>query len=207
MDAVTSSSLKLFPYNFSTSSKPSMVCCMKKMKELTLEPVRCSGVGGAFVHEMQRMERPLLIRAAASEEENNQASPQITLPLIDFADVIKAASYFTRLLGAGGFGEEFYGIASRLNYLYHELEFGALLHLDIKLANVLLDANFIPKISDFGLGLLFSHRNSSPIVAKKGVVGTDTYMVPEVKFGILSSKEDVYSFGHVLFELITERVI
>lgn len=80
------------------------------MKELTLEPVRCSGVGGAFVHGMQMMERPLLIRAAASEEENNQASPQITLPLIDFADVTKATSDFTRLLGAGGFGEVFYGI-------------------------------------------------------------------------------------------------
>lgn len=83
---------------------------MKKMKELTLEPVRCSGVGGAFVHGMQMMERPLLIRAAASEQENNQASPQITLPLIDFADVTKATSDFTRLLGAGGFGEVFYGI-------------------------------------------------------------------------------------------------
>ncbi|XP_057452031.1 cysteine-rich receptor-like protein kinase 43 [Lotus japonicus] len=98
------------------------------------------------------------------------------------------------------------GIASGLNYLHHELEFGALLHMDIKLANVLLDANFIPKISDFGLGLVFSHCNSSPIVAKKGIVGIETYIVPEVKFGVLSSKADVYSFGYVPFELITERV-
>lgn len=47
------------------------------------------------------------------------------------------------------------GIARGLGYIHEEIV-PHVVHRDIKASNILLDGDFIPKISDFGLSKLFS---------------------------------------------------
>uniref|UniRef100_A0A804PIE1 Protein kinase domain-containing protein n=1 Tax=Zea mays TaxID=4577 RepID=A0A804PIE1_MAIZE len=71
-----------------------------------------------------------------------------------------------------------------------------ILHFDIKPHNILLDNNFVPKVSDFGLAKLYPRDKSFvPASAMRGTIG---YIAPEMisrSFGAISSKSDVYSFA------------
>jgi serine/threonine protein kinase len=80
------------------------------------------------------------------------------------------------------------------------------LHFDIKPHNILLDENFTPKISDFGLAKLYPIDNS--IVSLTAARGTLGYMAPELFYkniGGISYKSDVYSFGMLLMEMASRR--
>ena len=97
------------------------------------------------------------------------------------------------------------GIAKGVEYLHQGCD-QRILHFDIKPHNVLLDYNFKPKISDFGLAKLCSRDQS--IVSVTTVRGTIGYIAPEVfskNFGNVSYKSDVYSFGMLLLEMIGAR--
>ncbi|XP_058185918.1 rust resistance kinase Lr10-like, partial [Rhododendron vialii] len=97
------------------------------------------------------------------------------------------------------------GIAKGIEYLHQGCD-QRILHFDIKPHNILLDKNFIPKISDFGLAKLCSKEQS--IVSMTAARGTVGYIAPEVfsrNFGNVSHKSDVYSFGMVLLEMVGGR--
>ncbi|XP_058740151.1 receptor-like kinase TMK4 [Vicia villosa] len=97
------------------------------------------------------------------------------------------------------------GIARGLDYL-HQGCISRILHLDIKPQNILLDEDFCPKISDFGLAQI-CRRNDS-IVSILGTRGTIGYIAPEVfsrTFGAISHKSDVYSYGMLILEIIGGR--
>jgi serine/threonine protein kinase len=97
------------------------------------------------------------------------------------------------------------GVARGIAYLHHGCEM-KILHFDIKPHNILLDENFIPKISDFGLAKLHPIENS--IVTMTGIRGTIGYMAPELFYkniGGVSYKADVYSFGMLLMEMASKR--
>ncbi|PNY09051.1 serine/threonine protein kinase [Trifolium pratense] len=97
------------------------------------------------------------------------------------------------------------GIARGLEYL-HEGCISRILHLDIKPQNILLDEDFCPKISDFGLAKICQRNNS--IVSMLGTRGTIGYIAPEVfsrTFGQVSHKSDVYSYGMLILEMIGGR--
>nr|XP_003419025.1 LOW QUALITY PROTEIN: receptor-interacting serine/threonine-protein kinase 4 [Loxodonta africana] len=82
-----------------------------------------------------------------------------------------------------------------------------LLHLDLKPANILLDAHYHVKISDFGLakcnGLSHSHD-----LSMDGLFGTIAYLPPErirEKSRLFDTKHDVYSFAIVLWGVLTQK--
>ncbi|KAI9120036.1 hypothetical protein K1719_009005 [Acacia pycnantha] len=97
------------------------------------------------------------------------------------------------------------GIARGIAYLHHGCDM-QILHFDIKPHNILLDNEFIPKISDFGLARLYSIDDS--IVTLTAARGTIGYMAPELFYknvGGVSYKADVYSFGMLLMEMASRR--
>ncbi|GLT29043.1 hypothetical protein SLA2020_039330 [Shorea laevis] len=81
-----------------------------------------------------------------------------------------------------------------------------MLLFDIKHPNILLDNNFIPKTSNFGLAKLYVTKDS--IVSLTAVRGTLGYMAPELIYrniGGVQHKADVYSFGMLLMETASRR--
>ena len=81
-----------------------------------------------------------------------------------------------------------------------------ILHFDIKPHNILLDKNFTPKVSDFGLAKSYPVDHS--IVSLTAARGTMGYMAPELFYkniGGVSYKADVYSFGMLLMEMAGRR--
>ncbi|KAL7233793.1 hypothetical protein ACSBR1_017411 [Camellia fascicularis] len=95
------------------------------------------------------------------------------------------------------------GAAQGLAYLHEELEV-QVIYRDFKSSNVLLDEHFKPKLSDFGLareGPTEGHTHVST-----AVVGTFGYAAPDyIQTGHLTTKSDVWSFGVVLYEILTGR--
>ncbi|KAM3251986.1 hypothetical protein P3L10_006056 [Capsicum annuum] len=94
------------------------------------------------------------------------------------------------------------GVARGIEYLHRGCDV-RILHFDIKPHNILLDENFIPKISDFGLAKLYPTDNS--IVTLTAARGTIGYVAPELInrcIGEISYKADVYSFGMLLMEML-----
>lgn len=97
------------------------------------------------------------------------------------------------------------GIAQGLEYLHKGCS-TRILHFDIKPHNILLDENFCPKISDFGLAKICPREKS--IISMLGARGTVGYIAPEVfcrNFGGVSHKSDVYSYGMMVFEMVGGR--
>ncbi|KAK4263833.1 hypothetical protein QN277_029198 [Acacia crassicarpa] len=97
------------------------------------------------------------------------------------------------------------GVARGLEYLHRGCN-TRIFHFDIKPHNILLDENFYPKISDFGLAKICP-RNES-VVSMLGARGTIGYLAPEViyrNFGAVSHKLDVYSFGMMVLEMVGGR--
>ncbi|XP_031111859.1 PR5-like receptor kinase [Ipomoea triloba] len=97
------------------------------------------------------------------------------------------------------------GIARGLEYLHRGCR-TKILHFDIKPHNILLDEDFCPKISDFGLAKL--HTTKESFVSITGARGTIGYVAPEVacrNFGAVSHKADVYSYGMMVLEIVSGR--
>ncbi|XP_048134687.1 LEAF RUST 10 DISEASE-RESISTANCE LOCUS RECEPTOR-LIKE PROTEIN KINASE-like 2.1 [Rhodamnia argentea] len=97
------------------------------------------------------------------------------------------------------------GIAQGLEYLHRGCN-ARILHFDIKPHNILLDRNYCPKISDFGLAKICPREES--IVSMLGARGTVGYIAPELvirNIGGVSHKSDVYSYGMMVMEMVGGR--
>eukprot|EP01018_Ginkgo_biloba_P014754 Gb_04631 [translate_table: standard] len=97
------------------------------------------------------------------------------------------------------------GIARGLAYLHEDAK-PAIIHRDVKAANVLLDADLNPLVGDFGLAKFNQDVDKTHYTTR--AVGTFGYVAPEYAlYGHLSDRSDVYSFGIVLLELISGRKV
>ncbi|KHN36368.1 Putative serine/threonine-protein kinase-like protein CCR3 [Glycine soja] len=94
--------------------------------------------------------------------------------------------------------------ASRgIEYL-HNYAVPSIIHRDIKSSNILLDATWTARVSDFGLSLMSPEpdRDHRPMKA----AGTVGYIDPEYYgLNVLTAKSDVYGLGVVLLELLTGK--
>ncbi|CAA3024425.1 kinase apk1a, chloroplastic [Olea europaea subsp. europaea] len=94
------------------------------------------------------------------------------------------------------------GAAKGLAYL-HSPE-AKVIYRDFKSSNILLDANYNAKLSDFGLAKDGPMDGKSYVSTR--VMGTYGYAAPEyMATGHLTARSDIYSFGVVLLEMITGR--
>ncbi|CAL9074267.1 unnamed protein product [Musa textilis] len=90
----------------------------------------------------------------------------------------------------------------------HQTKPEPLVHRDLKPANILLDQNYVSKISDVGLARLVPASVADHVTQYRmtATAGTFCYIDPEYQqTGMLGTKSDIYSFGILLLQLITGR--
>lgn len=100
-----------------------------------------------------------------------------------------------------------YEMCSALTFL-HSNKPHPVVHGDLKPANILLDANFVSKLGDFGICRLLIQSSTSTTTLYRTTTpkGTFAYMDPEfLSTGELTPRSDVYSFGIIILRLLTGR--
>ncbi|KAL2527352.1 putative serine/threonine-protein kinase [Abeliophyllum distichum] len=117
------------------------------------------------------------------------------------------------VIGRGDYGVVFHGVLfdntrvalkkllyKSLAYLHEDTE-PAVLHKNLKSSNILLDQQWNPKLSDFGITDILGPEWSHDTVLPMGI-----YTAPEyARTHVLDEKSDIYSFGVLIMEIICGR--
>lgn len=156
---------------------------------------------------MMLFQHPSIIKFYGYSNTDMKGIPRFTI-LMDYA---KNGSLYDALAKArDGFAVDNYdntarqiiltGIARGMMFLHQH----NVIHRDLKTGNILLDENFHPYITDFGLSKIYE---SGQEMFQSQSVGTSYYMAPEVIKGRrYNGKADVYSYGIIMYEVLTETI-
>ncbi|KAK4604331.1 hypothetical protein RGQ29_012721 [Quercus rubra] len=93
-------------------------------------------------------------------------------------------------------------VALALDYL-HNGQSEPVVHCDLKPNNILLDEDMVAHVGDFGIAKILVKNKD---VTQTKTLGTVGYIAPEYGFeGRVSTKNDIYSYGIILLEMITRK--
>ena len=162
---------------------------------------------------LARLRHPNLVRVFDLDVEESTNTPYFVMDLVQYKD---GTSHTLADLEPGGADEEHLArwlvqLCSALDYIHA----AGIVHRDIKLGNILLDAQGGVVLSDFGVSRFSSKALrreldlertvvSGDTVTGNLVMGTSGYMAPEVKRGEdATAAADAYSLGVVFFRLLT----
>ena len=91
------------------------------------------------------------------------------------------------------------GIVKGLDHL-HTASQKPIIHGNLKTNNIMLDADFQPRISDFGLYLLLNPAAAQEMLETSAMQG---YKAPElIKMRDATMESDIYSLGVIMLEII-----
>lgn len=97
------------------------------------------------------------------------------------------------------------GSSSGFAWLHHSCN-PRVIHRNISSSCILLDEDFVPRITDFGLARLLNPVDTHISTFVNGDFGDVGYVAPEyVRTLVATMRGDVYSFGVVLLELVTSQ--
>ncbi len=95
-------------------------------------------------------------------------------------------------------------ICSGVSYIHKQ----GIIHRDLKLGNILFDADGSARICDMGFAKAMSGSGAASLSASGGMVGTPAYMAPEIWRGMSATPAtDIYSLGCIFYEMLTGKVL
>ncbi|CAM0945007.1 unnamed protein product [Alopecurus aequalis] len=160
----------------------------------------------AEVHFLGVVEHPNLVRLIGYCADRSERGPQRLLVYEFISNKTLDDHLFNRAYPVLPWDirlEIVFGAAQGLLYLHEGLEV-QVIYRDLKASNILLDEEFRPKLSDFGLAREGPSADQTHV--STAVMGTYGYAAPDyVATGHLTTKSDVWSFGVVLYEILTGR--
>ena len=154
---------------------------------------------------MQKLQHPTIIKfiGYSLKDFNGNRNVTIFMSLATNGSLADAISKAQRSLASDKYDDTakqiiLVGVARGMMFLHQN----QVIHRDLKPGNILLDENFHPHITDFGLSKFLGQDFNHTLKC-----GTPVYMAPEV----LSDeqydfKADVYSFGILMYEVVTDSI-